>query len=154
MRSEGRRRSVRGSAEDGSSANDSFKEGFPSLIAGGMIAATLAPFALFELSPGMRVADIRTTTAETRVVELPPRVEVPPPQEVARPATPRVSTAADLDVDETDHVRETRVKAGSGYDGLDRAARAVARRMEFSPAMNRDMKTAVWVRQGIEFEVT
>ncbi|MFB6241128.1 MAG: TonB family protein [Gemmatimonadota bacterium] len=46
-----------------------------------------------------------------------------------------------------------RVQQSSGYPALDRAAKEVAAEMRFSPAMNRDRKTAVWVQQAIEFEV-
>lgn len=56
-------------------------------------------------------------------------------------------------VDEQGRVQRTRLHESSGYDALDRAAREVARQMEFSPAMNRDRKTAVWVAQRISFQV-
>lgn len=56
-------------------------------------------------------------------------------------------------VDAEGRVQETRIRESSGYDALDRAARDVARRMEFSPAMNRDREIAVWVAQRVAFRV-
>lgn len=225
------RRRVRGIADEDGSANDRFKEGFSTWLAGGLILATLAHFALFELFPTMRAADIEVKSQRTEAVELPPDVEIPPPpQQVARPATPKVSAAAEVSedvtiskttfdsnpteqlppppkstgeeseegqpafipydvapelknpgevqrylrnvyppslkensiggtvtlwvhVDETGEVEKTRVRKSSGYDAFDRAARKVARRMQFSPALNRDRKTAVWVQQRIHFQV-
>lgn len=231
MTPEEQKRTVRGVVEEPQSANERFKEGFPAVVAGGLIAATLAHLALFELFPQMRAADVRATSRVTRTIELPPQVEVPPPPEaVARPATPKVSAAADISedvtisktsfeanpsedlppppkatprsgreerpefipydvapelknpsevqkflqqtypshlrkneiggrvvlwlyIDRRGRVQETRVQQSSGYDALDRAAHRVGQRMEFTPAMNRDRKTPVWVQQGIEFEV-
>lgn len=232
MTPEEERRPVRGIAEHHDTANDRFKERFSTWLAGGLILATLGHFALFELFPTMRAADVEVTGSRTRAVELPPEVKIPPPPEqVARPATPKVSAAADVSedvtisrtnfesnpveqlppppkstggestgegqpefipydvapelknpgevqrflrrvyppslkessvggivtlwvyVDETGEVRKTRVHESSGYDALDAAARKVANRMEFSPAMNRDRKTAVWVQQRIHFQV-
>lgn len=225
------RRRVRGIADEDDSANDRFKESFSTWLAGGLILATVAHFALFELFPTMRAADIEVKSQRTEAVELPPDVEIPPPpQQVARPATPKVSAAAEVSedvtiskttfdsnpteqlppppkstgeeseegqpafipydvapelknpgevqrylrnvyppslkensiggtvtlwvhVDETGEVEKTRVRKSSGYDALDRAARKVARRMQFSPALNRDRKTAVWVQQRIHFQV-
>lgn len=225
------RRRVRGIADEDGSANDRFKESFSTWLAGGLILATLAHFALFELFPTMRAADIEVKSQRTEAVELPPDVEIPPPpQQVARPATPKVSAAAEVSedvtiskttfdsnpteqlppppkstgeeseegqpafipydvapelknpgevqrylrnvyppslkensiggtvtlwvhVDEAGEVQKTRVRKSSGYDAFDRAARKVARRMQFSPAMNRDRKTAVWVQQRIHFQV-
>lgn len=55
---------------------------------------------------------------------------------------------------ETDgSVTETRVATSSGYLLLDKAAQQVAGGMRFSPAMNRDRVTAVWLSQPISFEV-
>jgi len=225
-------RTVRGVAEEQEkSANDRFKDGFTNVLATGLIAATLAHFALFELFPDMRAADVQVNSRATRTVDLPPQVEIPPPPErVARPATPKVSASAEISeevtigktsfdanpteqlppppkeaagngdekrpefipydvspelknprevqkylqetyppqlksnkiggrvvlwlyIDRRGRVQETRVQTGSGYAALDRAAHRVGRRMVFSPAMNRDKKTPVWVQQGINFRV-
>lgn len=225
------RTTLRGVAEEKeSSANDRFKDSYTTLLAAGLIAATLAHFAFFELFPEMRAADVRVTSRVTETVELPPEVEIPPPPEqIARPATPRVS-AADLSeevtigktsfednpveelpppprgsaadsgedrprfipyevapelknpreveaylqrtyptelrssgigghvvvwlyIDREGRVQKIQVQESSGYAALDQAARRVAGRMEFTPAVNRDRRTPVWVQQGITFEV-
>lgn len=58
-----------------------------------------------------------------------------------------------LYVDETGSVTRTEVKTSSGSAALDDAARSVALEMRFSPALNRDRRTAVWVSQWISFVV-
>lgn len=45
------------------------------------------------------------------------------------------------------------VRGTSGYDSMDAAALRVAGTMEFSPALNRDRKVAVWVSLPITFRV-
>lgn len=210
-------------------ANDEFKKNYASWFAGGLIFAVLAHFALFELFPQFRAADIGTKSKAMETVELPPQVEIPPPpQQIARPATPKVSTAdvsEDVTISETTfesnpaedlppppsgegssksdrpsfipydvapelkngsevqqflqrvyppslkssgiggtvvlwifvdkegEVEKARVQKSSGYDALDQAAKKVANQMAFSPAMNRDKKTAVWVQQRVQFQV-
>jgi TonB family protein len=210
-------------------ANDEFKASYSRLFAAGLIGAVLAHFALFELFPEFRAADLGTEATAMETVELPPQVEIPPPPEqIARPATPRVSSAEiseDVTISETTfennpvedlppppqgegrdasdrpsfipydvapelknpsevqqylqrtypaslkesgiggtvllwvyvneqgEVDNSRVQESSGYTALDQAAHRVADRMVFSPAMNRDNRTAVWVQQRIEFEV-
>jgi len=210
-------------------ANDEFKNNYSSWFAGGLIFAVLAHFALFELFPQFRAADIGTKSKAMETVELPPQVEIPPPPEqIARPATPKVSSAdisEDVTISETTfesnpveklppppsgegssasdrpsfipydvapemknasevqsylqrvyppslkqsgiggtvvlwifvdkegQVQKARVQKSSGYDALDQAAKKVADRMVFSPAMNRDKKTAVWVQQRVQFQV-
>lgn len=57
-------------------------------------------------------------------------------------------------VDERGRVRSSRVRESSGYRALDRAAKDVVEAMEFSPALNRDRPTAVWVQQKIRFRTT
>lgn len=54
-----------------------------------------------------------------------------------------------VDVDGT--VRKTRVLSGAGEPSLDAAARTVAERMRFAPALNRDEPTPVWVQQKVTF---
>jgi protein TonB len=67
----------------------------------GVIAAVLAHGALFAFFPEMNAADLDFAGEEATVVELPPEVEIPPPPEqISRPATPRVAEAA-LDEDIT-----------------------------------------------------
>jgi TonB family protein len=59
-----------------------------------------------------------------------------------------------LYIDEDGQVLRTVVAESSGYEQLDDAAQQVAGKMEWSPAMNRDKKTAVWLSQAIDFSVT
>jgi protein TonB len=54
-------------------------------------------------------------------------------------------------IDETGKVRKAQLKEKSGYPALDEAALRVADIMEFTPALNRDRKVAVWVSLPIEF---
>lgn len=82
-------------------ANERFKSKSGDWMAIGVIAAVLAHGALFAFFPEMNAADIDFTGDEAEVVELPPEVEIPPPPEqISRPATPRVAAAA-LDEDIT-----------------------------------------------------
>lgn len=82
-------------------ANERFKSKSGDWMAIGVIAAVLAHGALFAFFPEMNADDIDFTGDEAEVVELPPEVEIPPPPEqISRPATPRVAAAA-LDEDIT-----------------------------------------------------
>lgn len=56
-------------------------------------------------------------------------------------------------IDENGKVRKYQVKESSGHEALDQAALKVADVMEFTPALNRDQKVAVWVALPIEFSV-
>ncbi len=59
-----------------------------------MILATLVHFALFEWFPQLQAADLGLVSEELSAIELPPEVKIPPPPEqIARPATPRVAAA-------------------------------------------------------------
>ncbi len=58
-----------------------------------------------------------------------------------------------LYVDEAGKVTRTEIKTSSGSAALDEAARSVGLVMRFSPALNRDRPTAVWVSQWISFVV-
>ena len=82
-------------------ANDRFKRSFGSWFWGSMILATVAHFAVFELWKPMTAADFTYTSDELTAIELPPEIEIPPPPEaIARPATP-VIASADIDEDIT-----------------------------------------------------
>lgn len=207
-------------------ANDRFHRQYSSAVALGLIAAVAAHVAFLELSPELRAADGTEDGSYMRSVEVMPPVEVPPPpEEIARPATPRVG---DVDVapeatiplpDWEDHrpppgppptaerdgdrpafipydvpprlrngeaigrllerefpeslrsagigggvelwihvdaegsVTDVQVRTSSGHPALDAAAVRVAREMRFSPALNRDRATAVWVSQEVIFRV-
>ena len=209
-------------------ANERFKESFRSTVSIGMAAAVAAHFALFELFPRMQAKDLGAAVTELAAIELPPEVRIPPPpDQIARPATPRVAAAeieedvtiapttfesnpaenlppppatanvADrpsfipytqapelrnkeqvlsflkstypamlkqagvggtvllwLYIDEEGQVQRTVLAESSGYEQLDEAAKKVAAKMQFRPAMNRDKTTAVWLAQSIDFSVT
>jgi protein TonB len=81
-------------------ANDRFKRSFGSWFWGSMIAATVAHFLVFQLWPDMTAADFSVTVTEMESIELPPEIDIPPPPErIARPATPVISaTMIDQDI--------------------------------------------------------
>jgi len=81
-------------AESGVTANDRLKESFNTWFWGSMIVATVLHFAIFQFWPDMTAADVAVTSSELESIELPPEVEIPPPPEqIARPATPVVAEA-------------------------------------------------------------
>lgn len=83
------------------SANERFKKSFSSWCWGSVIAATVVHFAVFALWPQLEAEDVSYTADELEAVEIPPEVEIPPPPEaIARPATPVVADAI-LDEDIT-----------------------------------------------------
>ena len=208
-------------------ANDAFKRKASNWLAYGLIGAVLVHFAVFAFFPQLRAADLSGMDEALETIELPPEVQIPPPPEqISRPATPKVA-AADITedvtiapttfesnpvenlppppktgspadrpsfipydvppklknaseiqkllqrlypsqlreagiegtvvlwiyIDEKGVVQKTQVQKTSGYDAMDKAAMGTADKMEFSPAMNRDKKTPVWVAQAITFEV-
>jgi protein TonB len=66
-----------------------------------MILATVAHFCVFAFWPEMTAEDVSFTADELEAIELPPEIEIPPPPEaIARPATP-VIAAAEIDEDIT-----------------------------------------------------
>lgn len=54
-------------------------------------------------------------------------------------------------VDTDGDVRKSRVQESSGHESLDRAARGVVEAMKFSPALQGEEPTDVWVQQRIQF---
>ena len=56
-------------------------------------------------------------------------------------------------IDETGHVKTTRLDKSSGYAQLDEAALQVANLYRFSPALNRDTRVPVWVSFPVTFAV-
>lgn len=75
-------------------ANDRFKAGFSNWFWGGVAVAAMVHFLAFALWPEMSVADYSTTEDVLTSIELPPEIEIPPPpQAIARPATPVISDA-------------------------------------------------------------
>ncbi len=82
-------------------ANDRLKKSFGSWFWGSMIAATAIHFALFIFWPRMETEDVSFSSMEIEAIELPPEIDIPPPPEaIARPATPVIAEAA-LDEDIT-----------------------------------------------------
>lgn len=81
-------------------ANDRLKLTFNSWFWAGLVAATALHFGAFAYWPTMYAEDVSFTTDELISIEIPPEVEIPPPPEqIARPATPVVSaTAIDQDI--------------------------------------------------------
>lgn len=57
-------------------------------------------------------------------------------------------------LDEDGQARRVGLERSSGYDALDRVALRAADIMEFTPALNRDQRRAVWVSLPVEFRVT
>ena len=79
-------------------ANDRFKEGFGSWFWGSLAAAAVIHFAMFAFWPAAEADNVAFENTELEAIELPPEIEIPPPPEqIARPATPVVS---DVTIDE------------------------------------------------------
>jgi len=75
-------------------ANDRFKSRFANWFWGGVALATVLHFLTFALWPEMETRDVSSTEQALTTIELPPEIEIPPPpQAIARPATPVVSDA-------------------------------------------------------------
>ncbi len=88
-------------AEQRLTANDRFKRSFGTWFWGSMIVATVAHFCVFNFWPEMTAEDVSYSADELEAIELPPEIEIPPPPEaIARPATP-VIASADIDEDIT-----------------------------------------------------
>ena len=82
-------------------ANDRFKRTFSAWFWGSMIVATLVHFAVFQFWPEFTAEDVSFSADELEAIDLPPEIEIPPPPEaIARPATPVIATA-DIDEDIT-----------------------------------------------------
>lgn len=54
-------------------------------------------------------------------------------------------------IDETGEVQRSLVKTSSGYADMDASALVVAPQMQFSPALNRDMRVPVWLEIPLIF---
>lgn len=74
-------------------ANDEFKRTSSVWTQIGLLAAVMLHFGLFVLVRPFEAADLGGASDELEAVTLPPEVRIPPPPEqIARPATPRVAT--------------------------------------------------------------
>ena len=88
-------------AEVRETANERLKRNFNSRFWGSMIAATVIHFMTFAFWPELTAEDFSFEDIELEAIELPPEIEIPPPpQQIARPATPIIATA-DIDEDIT-----------------------------------------------------
>ena len=88
-------------SEKSETANDRFKKSFGSWLWGSMIAATVFHFMLFQFWPTQTAADISFTAGELEVIDVLPKIEIPPPPEaISRPATP-VMALTEIDTDIT-----------------------------------------------------
>jgi periplasmic protein TonB len=82
-------------------ANDRFKRGFGDWFWYSIAMAAVFHLVLFAFWPEMTSADYAGRSEELTAIDLPPEIEIPPPPEqIARPATPVVS-AAHIDDDIT-----------------------------------------------------
>jgi protein TonB len=82
-------------------ANERLKRTFSSWFWGSMIAATVLHFGTFAFWPELQTDDFSFSSEELEAIELPPEIEIPPPpQQIARPATPVMATA-DIEEDIT-----------------------------------------------------
>ena len=209
-------------------ANDQFKRGTTNWNQVGLLVAVALHFGLFVLVKPFEAADLGVTADEIEAITLPPEVKIPPPPEqIARPATPRVSSveiSEDITIQETTfdnftaentlppppetgsasdrpsfipydtdpvmlnraevtrilereyprtlkaagiegrvelwiyineegRVQNFEVNVSSGNPLLDEAAGRVVSEMRFSPAMNRDKATGVWISQAVQFQI-
>ena len=76
-------------------ANDRFKRSFGAWLWGSMILATATHFGIMAYWPDLEASDISFTMDEIEAIELPPEIEIPPPPDaIARPANPVVTSAA------------------------------------------------------------
>ena len=74
-------------------ANDQFKRASTNWTQIGLLAAVGLHFGLFVLVRPFEAADLGTVATEIEAVNFPPEVKIPPPPEaIARPATPRVAS--------------------------------------------------------------
>lgn len=87
--------------EEPRTSNDRFKDSFQSWFWGSMILAVVIHFAVFQFWPSMSAPDFSYDPGELATIELPPEIVIPPPPErIARPATP-VAVATEMAEDIT-----------------------------------------------------
>jgi protein TonB len=82
-------------------ANDRFKSGFGNWFWYSVAGAAVFHLALFAVFPDLSSADVSTSNSALEAIEIPDNIEIPPPPEqIARPATPVVGSA-EIDTDIT-----------------------------------------------------
>ena len=75
-------------------ANRRFQNRYLGSMAVCILIATAIHFGLFALNPRLHIAEIEASQLETVSLTLPPEVRIPPPpQQIVRPARPRVAHA-------------------------------------------------------------
>jgi protein TonB len=78
----------------GETANDRLKRSWDSWFWGSMIAAIVVHFGVFQFWPDLTAEDVSFSADELEAIDLPPEIEIPPPPEaIARPATPVIAEA-------------------------------------------------------------
>jgi len=83
-----------GASSQFETANDRYKKSYANWFWGSIIVATVLHFGVFYLWPDMEAEDVSFASEELENIELPPEVEIPPPPDaIARPATPVVAEA-------------------------------------------------------------
>jgi protein TonB len=88
-------------AEFRETANERLKRTFKSWFWVAMIASTVVHLGMFAFWPELTAEDFSFENTELEAIELPPEIEIPPPpQQIARPATPIIASA-DIDEDIT-----------------------------------------------------
>ncbi len=76
-------------------ANERFKQDFPSWFWGSMIVAAVVHFGVFALWPDLQAEDVSVTSQTIEAVDITPEIDIPPPPAaVARPATPVIVDAS------------------------------------------------------------
>ncbi len=76
-------------------ANDRFKRGFNSWFWIALILATVLHVGLFTVTPQFGTEDVSFSTDQLESVDIPDEIEIPPPpQAIARPATPVIAEAS------------------------------------------------------------
>lgn len=90
-------------------ANDRFKSDFNDWFWYSVAGAAMLHLAFFALFPSLTAADYAGRTDELVAIELPEQIDIPPPPEqIARPATPVIS---DLDINEDITIAPTTFEA-------------------------------------------
>ena len=86
----------------GPSAEERFRNAYDSIVWTGIIVSVVLHFLVFSLWPAITAPDMSVVADELVLAELPPEVEIPPPPDaIARPATPVVAADADISEDIT-----------------------------------------------------
>jgi protein TonB len=77
------------------SVNQKFKGAHNVRVSIMVLASVALHAAVIQFFPRLQAADLSVATKEIAAIELPPEVRIPPPPEqIARPATPRVASAS------------------------------------------------------------